>query len=173
MAVTFSNRSLAQQEKIALSSNEASPVPVERIHQNDPVKAYNALIDGARMENKNSIDMRKLDKRKLREFYNQMTEEQRKTAPFAFLLSLTLPEKKSPTQEQFKEWMEPQMFGVWLDDQRISNEKLKDYQPEDIVLYYQSRLEKNAKNYGKHTYQLNAYTLQGYENLIQRLKDAD
>jgi len=170
MALLFSNRSLAQKEEV--SSSESSSLTVGQNTAADPLKEYLAMLENARMENSKSIDARKLNRKKLRELYDQMTEEQRKTAPFTFLVSATLPEKKSPTPEQFNEWLEPEMFGVWLDDQRIANEKLKEYKPGDIHLFYQSKLEKNAKNYGKHTYQLNAYTSKGYDNMIQRLKDA-
>jgi len=170
MAVLFSNRSLAQKEEV--SSSESSSLTVGQNTAADPLKEYLAMLENARMENSKSIDARKLNRKKLRELYDQMTEEQRKTAPFTFLVSATLPEKKSPTPEQFNEWLEPEMFGVWLDDQRIANEKLNEYKPGDIHLFYQSKLEKNAKNYGKHTYQLNAYTSKGYDNMIQRLKDA-
>lgn len=169
LAMFFSNHSVAQEEK----NNEGNPSDsAEQAPATDPVKAYLALIDHARMENNKSIDTGKLNKKKLREYYGQMTEEQKKTVPWVPFLELRIPEKKSPTTERFNTWTDPATFGVWLNDIRIPNEKLKEYQADDIVLYHQSRLEKNARNYGKHIYQLNIYTQEGYEKVVAQIKNS-
>lgn len=62
------------------------------------------------------------------------------------------------------------MFGVWLNGVRVDNAKLREMDSDDIILFYQSRLEKNAKNYGKHVYQLDLYDEAGYAKLVERLK---
>lgn len=169
LAIVFGSQSVAQDEK---NTEEKPSDSAQHAPATDPVKAYLTLIDHARMENNKSIDARKLDKKQLRAYYSQMTEEQKKAVPWVPFLELRLPEKKSPTAEQFSTWMDPETFGVWLNDTRISNEELKEYQAEDIALYYQSRLEKNARNYGRHVYQLNIYTQEGYDKVIDRLKDS-
>lgn len=169
LALTFSTHSAAQEAK---KTEEKAPVSTQRIQATDPVTAYLALVDEGRMANKKSIDVGKLDKKLLREYYRQMTEEQKQRVPWLPFLELRLPDKKSPTAEQFSRWMDPATFGVWLNDARIPNEKLKEYKADDIVLYHQSRLEKNAKNYGKHVYQLDIYTEEGYEKVVARIKDS-
>lgn len=169
LALAFSTHSVAQEEKKA---EEKPPVSTQQVQATDPVTAYMALVDEGRMANNKSIDVRKLNKKLLREYYRQMTEEQKQRVPWLPFLELRLPDKNSPTAEQFDTWTDPATFGVWLNDTRIPNEKLKDLRADDIVLYYQSRLEKNAKNYGKHIYQLNIYTEEGYEKVVAQLKDS-
>lgn len=168
LALAFSTHSVAQEEKKA---EEKPPVSTQQVQATNPVTAYMALVDEGRMANK-SIDVRKLNKKLLREYYRQMTEEQKQRVPWLPFLELRLPDKNSPTAEQFDTWTDPATFGVWLNDTRIPNEKLKELRADDIVLYYQSRLEKNAKNYGKHIYQLNIYTEEGYEKVVAQLKDS-
>lgn len=68
------------------------------------------------------------------------------------------PAKRSPTAENLKTWQDTKMYGVWLDGKRIANSELSKYKPADFDLYYASKLEKNAVNYGKHYYQVDLYT---------------
>ncbi|MEQ6117939.1 M23/M56 family metallopeptidase [Reichenbachiella sp. MALMAid0571] len=67
-------------------------------------------------------------------------------------------EKVSPTQKQLDDWLDPNIYGIWLDGARISNEKLKEYEPDDFSSVFVSGLEKNAKNYGKHKFQVDIGT---------------
>jgi len=169
LALAFSTHSAAQEEKKA---EEKPPLSTQQVPATDPVTAYLALVEEGRMANKKSIDVRKLNKKLLREYYRQMTEEQKQRVPWLPFLELRLPDKNSPTAEQFNAWTDPATFGVWLNDTRIPNDKLQEFQADDIVLYYQSRLEKYARNYGKHIYQLNIYTEEGYEKVVAQIKDS-
>ena len=74
------------------------------------------------------------------------------------------PTKKSPTAENLREWQNAKMYGVWLDSKRIANNELAKYKPADFDLYYVSKLEKNAVNYGKHYYEVDLYTPAYYKN---------
>ena len=76
------------------------------------------------------------------------------------------PAKKSPTAEDLKTWQDPKMYGVWLDGTRIANSELAEYKPADLDLYYVSKLEKNAVNYGKHYYQVCLYSPAYYKKNI-------
>ena len=64
-----------------------------------------------------------------------------------------------PTTEQLLKWQNPTEYGVWLDGKRIDNDRLADYQPKDFGYYFVSKLYRNAKNYGQHTYQVDLSTL--------------
>ena len=57
----------------------------------------------------------------------------------------------------------PCPIRVWLDEKRIENSELNRYQASDFSLYFVSRLARNAKNYGKHVYQLNLETTKHYK----------
>lgn len=73
------------------------------------------------------------------------------------------PERKSLSTEQFKAFVDPAQYGVWLDGKRVNNSQLKTMQAADIHHYHMSKLEKNAKNYGKHVYQVNLFSQEQFE----------
>ena len=77
-----------------------------------------------------------------------------------------LPAKK-PSQNNLNNWKDANKFGVWVDGNRIDNSKLSTYKPEDFGTYHISKLAKNAKNYGKHFFQINLYTNDAYKRQIQ------
>lgn len=70
---------------------------------------------------------------------------------------------KMPSQQQLDEWLDTQMYGVWLDGKKIANAELKNYSPEDLQWYSISKLMKNAVNYGKHVFQVDVSTVRKYE----------
>ncbi|XOV95155.1 MAG: peptidoglycan DD-metalloendopeptidase family protein [Bacteroidota bacterium] len=77
------------------------------------------------------------------------------------------PKRVSPTQKQLDDWLDPKVYGVWLDGKRISNERLKEYQPDDFSNVFISKLAKNAKNYGKHEFQIGLRTNESFEKRWQ------
>ncbi len=89
-----------------------------------------------------------------------MTLEQRKEYPT--LMFVTPPTRKTPSAAQLKDWEDAKMYGVWIDNKRVSNEVLSNYKPEDFALCSSSRLAKNAMNYGKHYVQVNLLTNEKY-----------
>jgi len=55
-------------------------------------------------------------------------------------------------------WLDASQYGVWLDGVQIKNDVLKEYHPDDLSYYTESKLEKNAYNYGKHYVQVDIMT---------------
>lgn len=80
------------------------------------------------------------------------------------------PKRKSPTVGQLKTWSNKEIYGVWIDGRRVSNNDLTNHLPSEFVLYNVSKLEKNAINYGKHYYQVNLFTESYYKKSF--LKDS-
>lgn len=76
--------------------------------------------------------------------------------------------KQSPTTSDLQKWQNPAMYGVWIDDKRIKNENLTQYVPSDFSHYFVSKLCKNAKNYGKHYYQIDLMTNTYYKAYLKR-----
>ncbi|WP_116124468.1 M56 family metallopeptidase [Lewinella sp. IMCC34183] len=64
-----------------------------------------------------------------------------------------------PSAATLQAWKDPTTYGVWIDGQRVANDELQNYSPGDFAHYYQSRLEKNATNYGKHVFQIDVSTV--------------
>ncbi|HET6995629.1 MAG TPA: N-acetylmuramoyl-L-alanine amidase, partial [Chitinophagaceae bacterium] len=84
-------------------------------------------------------------------------------APEVIYQVVKAPAKKSPTAEQLKTWMDAKTYGVWVDEKRIGNAELGKYKPSEFGYYNVSKLEKNARNYGKHYYQVDLMTHKYYE----------
>lgn len=84
------------------------------------------------------------------------------------------PVKKTPTQKLLNEWLDKDKYGVWIDGKRVENSRLKNYKADNFGNYAVSRLARNAKNYGKHVYQLDLMTLETFEDFrkewIERFK---
>lgn len=83
----------------------------------------------------------------------------------------SLPKKmKFPTKKEFEKWKDPKGYGVWLNGKQISNDLLDNYSNTDFSTYYVSILAKNAKNYGKHVYQVNLQTNDDFEMNYEKIK---
>ena len=80
--------------------------------------------------------------------------------------------KKSPTAADLQRWSDPKMYGVWIGSKRVDNAVLVNYKPEDFVLFDESRLAKNAVNYGKHYVQVGLYTPQQYDAMYKDGEEA-
>jgi bla regulator protein blaR1 len=66
------------------------------------------------------------------------------------------------TQKQLDAWLDPEKYGIWIDEKRVSNDVLSNYTPSDFGHYSISRLYPNATNYGKHVFQLNLMTVPAF-----------
>jgi BlaR1 peptidase M56/Gram-negative bacterial TonB protein C-terminal len=100
------------------------------------------------------------------------TTEKPSVTKIKWIEDFTPSEKKSPTAAQLKIWSDSKTYGVWLDNKRVSNAELSKYKPSDFALYNISKLEKNAKNYGNHFYQVGLWTNEAFEKM-QKNKTAD
>ncbi|WP_265989945.1 M56 family metallopeptidase [Larkinella insperata] len=89
--------------------------------------------------------------------YSELTQEEKK------LVKIIPPDpKKSPTELQFEEWKNPNIFGIWLNGKRIKNEQLNKYSPTDIASFWGSYVHKNARRFGEHHYQFELMTNEYY-----------
>ncbi|MEM7372973.1 MAG: M56 family metallopeptidase [Bacteroidota bacterium] len=79
----------------------------------------------------------------------------------------TSPAQNRPTDQEMQAFLNASEYGIWIDGVRVHNDELKKYTKEDIHSYFKSRLMRNAKNYGKHIFQLNLYTQQAFEQKYQ------
>lgn len=75
--------------------------------------------------------------------------------------------EKKPSKQQLLDWQNVATYGVWLDNKWLDNEKLKEMKPAAIGWFNVSKLLKNAKNYGKYTYQVNLYSQAYFEKHLK------
>lgn len=122
----------------------------------------------------NRFSLEKLDKVQVYHLYKDLPESEktgrRKAIGDMIIRMAQVPDKKTVTEDLLKEWQDSNEYGVWIDGGRVENTMLSTANPDDYALYYISRLEKNAKNYEKHTYQLNLMTHSSFEKTFPLLK---
>lgn len=139
------------------------------------LKEYDEMLTGMTItkvlkngKTSHGIDMAKGNLDRLAEIFYKMDETQRNERVKQTGVSIVprqAPQKISPSQAQLNQWRDDKAYGVWLDGKRIENEKLASYKSQDFGLYFESKLSKNAVNYGKHYYQIDLYTNQEYDNI--------
>ena len=132
------------------------------------IEKYKSEKDGKIMIN---IGISESDQSRMKELFLSMTPEQQSTLPLIFQ-RMKMPEPKIPTAAEFESWKNPSDYGIWIDEKRVDNSELNKYQPSDFSHYFKNRLASNAKNYGKHVYQLNISTNSHYQAQKAK-KDAD
>lgn len=81
-----------------------------------------------------------------------------------------IPEKKTVTSDQLQLWLDDTQYGVWLDGKRIKNSVLLSMKPDDFASFHNSRLMKNAINYGDHYFQIDLMTHNYFDKTYPLLK---
>ncbi len=92
--------------------------------------------------------------------YSELTPQEKSTLIAPENLSL---KPNSPTKKDLNDWKDQNIYGVWLDGKRIDNDQLSNYEPNAFGTFFISKLSKNAKNYGRHFYQVNLYSNDEYK----------
>ena len=115
------------------------------------------------------LNMDKPAEKEMVDIFLKMSEEQQNRQEAMIVLRKAM-EKKVPTKEEFATWDDPKMYGVWIDGVRVNNVVLENYSSTDFAHFYKSKLAVNAKNYGKHVYQLNLTSNKKYEEDKKRIE---
>jgi bla regulator protein blaR1 len=115
------------------------------------------------------VDMAKCDADRMTFIFMAMNKVQREVRVNATGITWEQnvpPARQEPTQSQLQDWKDSKKYGVWIDEKRINNNDLAKYKPEDFGLFYNSKLEKNAVNYGKHSFQISLYSNDYYSKWL-------
>jgi bla regulator protein BlaR1 len=169
LVALFSNVSIAQ------ISNQKTLTKAEDKQEgvsNETMLIYQKLVESSEVKNSNSkfkqySTFTDAETEKLKAIYLKMSTEQQQQQAIIFIpKGLPLP-KSVPTDKQFNSWKDASTYGVWIDDKRIDNKVLSDYQTADFSNAHVSKLSKNAINYGKHYYQVDLMTVKHYNQYYQ------
>lgn len=174
---------------IDLQAQEVKAIPVKNVSQESQsseqlskaAQELDVILDSnivtttnSKGEKMNRFSMEKLDKVQIYHLYKDLPESEktgRRKAIGDMITRMTLmPDRKTITKEDLEKWQNPNEYGVWIDGGRVDNAVLSTANPGDYASYFVSKLEKNAKNYGKHTYQLNLMTNAYFEKTYPLLK---
>jgi len=101
-------------------------------------------------------------KQHLYKLYSQMTRQQQDKTQLTFFES-PIPVKSPPSNEVFESWKDKNVFGVWIDNKKVSNTALDKYQASDIAEWWSSKLYANARRGKIYKYQLDLTTNQEFD----------
>jgi len=153
---SFSNKNVVEKQNSATTDkikNEIENINDLKVYYTISKDEYYKNVTFIfRDRNKNEVE---------RKTYQQLTSSEKER----LLPTPKKPIKINPSKKQLINWTNKNQFGVWHNGKRIENQALNNYNPNDIVLYYVSKLEKNAINYGKSYYQVNLYSIDYYNEL--------
>jgi bla regulator protein blaR1 len=166
MTFLFAAKTFAQQSE---RETGLTPNTQQGVSQ-DLLKEYQAILDKNKILLKDgqpgfSMSFSQEDLDKLEKIFLRMSKEQQDNQLFIFVpnSSLFLPEIV-PTKEQFESFSNPNVYGVWIDNKRVSNDELRRNVNTDFSFVSVSKLLPNATNYGKHEYQVNLLTKSAYQD---------
>jgi bla regulator protein blaR1 len=103
------------------------------------------------------------DRDRLEQIYLKMSRTQQLNQHVAFIAPMKPLPRITPTREQFQGWKDSKIYGVWIDNKRVRVDELNDFSNTDFAHVFVSKLSKNAINYGKHYYQVDLMTNDGYK----------
>ena len=136
---------------------------------NDIINRHRKLINGNYSVHLNGFTKSEQDR--LENIFQQMTQEQKLSQKYGFIPLNTMYLKRVvPSEEQFESFKDPKMYGVWINEKRVDNKILNNYKNTGFAQVSVSRLAKNAKNYGKHVYQVDLMTTDYYESYVNEVK---
>jgi len=134
---------------------------------------YNEIVDKAKNE-KGYPDFKNFseaDKNKLELLFLSMSKEQQEKQIIVFRSAPPPFQKSVPTKEQIESWKNSKIYGLWIDNKRVSNSELNKYSNTDFAHMFVSKLSKNAINYGKHYYQVDLMTTGYYTAYYKQATD--
>jgi len=131
---------------------------------NEMLLEYEQIVDKVKNEKgfPRSSSFSDKDKERLASIYLSMNQNQQ-SKQMVIIISVpsTIP-RRIPTQSQIEKWKDSKIYGVWIDYKRVNNSLLEKQKFNDFASYDVSKLEKNARNYGGHFFQVDLMTTAYY-----------
>ena len=163
----FTTKVIAQDKENTLNQQQVEST-LSGVSQ-ELLKEYQDILDTYKKTLTNgkesySLNLAQGDKERLEKIFLLMSKEQQANQMFIFVpaSSMILP-RTVPSTEQLESFKDPKIYGVWINQQRVSNDVINNYRNSDFANVMVSKLEKNATNYGKHVYQVNLMTNDAYQ----------
>jgi hypothetical protein len=125
------------------------------------LKVYQYLAEHVRTADKLQ---RKFIKDKMKIIFKNMNLKQQREQKVAFLKPIPPLPRVVPTQKQFTAFKNDKIYGVWINDKKISNSLLNNYTREDFGQCYISKLYGAAKKGRTYSYQVNLMTKDYYHD---------
>lgn len=111
------------------------------------------------------------DKNRLETIYLSMSKEQQSKQMVKFIPVPSPLPRVVPTPAQIESWKNSKIYGLWINNKRVSNSELNNYRNTDFAQVFVSKLGKNTVNYGKHYYQVDLMTKETYEAYLKKASE--
>lgn len=105
---------------------------------------------------------------RLETIFKQMSREQQAKQTVVFMLLPRPLPNVVPTEKQFESWKNPKIYGVWINDKKVSNSALNKYSNIDFAQVFVSKLYGAAKKNVNYSYQVDLMTKDYYQNHYDR-----
>lgn len=137
----------------------------------EKLQEYQSIVDRYKVKDFKRFADIPLDAReKLLKIFKQMSKEQQLQQEVIFLPPLGPIEKKVPSEKEMKAFLDPDIYGVWIDGKKVSNSEISKYKNTDFSSFDVSRLYGRAKVNKRYKYQLNLMTNAYFNNLNEKRK---
>jgi bla regulator protein blaR1 len=107
------------------------------------------------------------DRKRLEEIYKVMNREQQKNSVIKFVPRGKPFSKVVPTAKQLEDFGNPKNYGVWIDNKKVGNNVLKNYQASDFSHVFISRLYGYARSNVTYNFQVNLMTNSHYQQYLR------
>ena len=154
---TAINKVVSKNKKQNVKQESADGVSEELIIEYQAIiSKYKVGVKNWKLNMHKKISDAELDR--MLAIYTKMSKEQQEQQEVTVRAPLDKVKAKSPTQEQIEAWKDSKTYGLWIDGKRVKNEVLNNYTNTDFSGFFQSRLLKNAYDYGKYKYHVGLKT---------------
>lgn len=132
------------------------------------LQEYAAIIDKYRKPGKswwNELyrNISPADKARMETIFQQMNQAQQGEQTVVFIKSAPPLPRIVPTTKQFESFKNPAAYGVWINDEKVSNSALDKYANTDFAQVFVSRLYGAARKHVSYMYQVNLMTKSYYQ----------
>ena len=132
---------------------------------------YDTLVEKIKSSISNGFKNVSKDDRKRMEFiYKQMSLEQQNKQSIGFIKDAKPLPKIIPTKQQYEAFKNPQVYGVWINEKKVSNAELNKYSNMDFSQVFISKLYGAAKKGKTYTHQLNLMTNDFYNKYYEEAR---
>jgi hypothetical protein len=133
---------------------------------------YQNIINRTKTSEMRWYDFRKnippSDRESLETIFKKMTRAQQQEQTVVFLQPDNPLPRVAPTEKQFKNFKNAKTYGVWVNDKKVANSVLSNYNAKDFAQIFISKLYGAAKKNVSYSYQVNMMTNDYYQAYYDR-----
>lgn len=169
----FSTKLIAQDSsKVTAQVQQKIPFTKEGVSQ-DLLNEYKSTINKYKADSTNwtsefSKRLTPVERERMETIYKKMSKAQQTEQIVVFWPAPGPLPVSVPTIKQFEAFKNATVFGVWIDDKKVSNNVLNNYSNTDFKQTFVSKLYGVAKKGKSYTYQVDLMTIDKYDDYYKK-----